>query len=244
MELNLKDKIIVVSGGAKNIGENIVKVLAIEGAIPIIIGRNENDNLKTVEGIKSLGGKCFQTVAELTKPDECESSIKKIIKEFGAIHGLVNNADVNDGIGLEYGNYEAFIASLHKNIVHYYLLTHYALPELKKTKSSIVNINFKTAGVSKGNTAYTTIIDGKNALTREWAVELLKYNIRVNAVIAPVEKTQEINLKIPLKNKITTAEEIANTVAFLLSEKSSHTTGQLIHVDGGYVHFDRALVNV
>ena len=244
MELNLKDKIIVVSGGAKDIGENIVKVLAIEGAIPIIIGRNENDNLKTVEAIKSLGGKCFQTVAELTKPAECESSIKKIIKEFGAIHGLVNNADVNDGVGLEHGNHEAFVAALHKNIVDYYLLTHYALPELKKTKSSVVNINFKTAWVGKGNNAYTTIIDGKNALTREWAVELLKYSIRVNAVIVPVEKIQAINSEIPLENGMATAEDIANTVAFLLSEKSSHTTGQLIHVDGGYVHLDRALVNV
>jgi L-fucose dehydrogenase len=236
MELNLKDKIIVVSS-VKDIGESIVKVLAQEGAIPVIIGRNENDNLKTVEAIKSLGGKCFQTVAELTKPDECESLIKKIIKEFGVIHGLVNNADANNGVGLEHENYEAFIASLHKNLIHYYLLTHYALPELKKTKSSIVNINFKTEKISKGNTAYTTIIDGKNALTREWAVELLKYSIRVNAVIVPIEKKQGINSEFTLENRMTTAEEIANTVAFLLSERSSHTTGQLIHVD-------RALVNV
>jgi len=57
----------------------------------------------------------------------------------------------------------------------------------------------------------------------------------------PEEKLKEIVAKIPLENRMTTTEEIANTVAFLLSERSSHTTGQLIHVDGGYVHLDRAL---
>ena len=181
--------------------------------------------------------------------------------EFGEIHGLVNNAGVNDGVGLEHGNYEAFIASLHKNLIHYYLLAHYSLPALKKTKGSIVNISSKTAETGQGNTsAYAASNGGRNALTREWAVELLKYDIRVNAVVVaecwtplyekwistlpdPQKKLNEITAKIPLENRMTTADEIANTVAFLLSEKSSHTTGQLIHVDGGYVHLDRALAN-
>jgi len=216
MDLQLKDKIIVVSNGGKDIGEDIVKVLANEGAIPVIIGRNENDNLKTTEAVKSSGGKCFQIVAELTKPDECESSIQKIIKEFDAIDGLINNTDVPDGVELEQGDYEAFTASLHKNLLHYYLLAHYALPELKKTIGSIVNISFKTIGVKHDNTSvYNAATGGINALTREWAVELLKYGIRVNAVVV---------------ERLTSLQEIANTIAFLLSEKSSHTTGQLIHV--------------
>jgi L-fucose dehydrogenase len=261
MDLKLQNKIIVVSGGAKGIGEGIVKLLASEGAFPVIIGRNKNDNLQTVEALKSTGGKCYQVVAELTKPEECKQAIEQIIHEFGSIDGLVNNAGVNDGIGLEYGNYENFIASLHKNLVHYYLLAHYALPALKKSKGAIVNISSKTAETGQGGTsAYAASNGGRNALTREWAVELLKYGIRVNAVIVaeswtplyerwinslpdPEKKLKEITLKIPLENRMTTTEEIANTVAFLLSEKSSHTTGQLIHVDGGYVHLDRALAN-
>jgi L-fucose dehydrogenase len=171
----------------------------------------------------------------------------------------VNNAGVNDGVGLEQGNYERFIESLHKNLVHYYLMAHHALPELIKSKGAIVNIGSKTAETGQGNTsAYAAANGGRNALTREWAVELLKYGIRVNAVIVaecftplyqkwintlsnPEEKLKEITSKIPLGHRMTTAEEIANMVAFLLSERSSHTTGQILHVDGGYVHLDRAL---
>jgi len=160
---------------------------------------------------------------------------------------------------LENGDYEKFMSSLHKNVVHYYLMAKYALPALKESKGAIVNISSKTAETGQGNTsAYAASNGGRNALTREWAVELLKYGIRVNAVIVaecftplyqtwvntfdnPEEKLKSITEKIPLEKRMTTSEEIANMVAFLLSEKSSHTTGQLIHVDGGYVHLDRAI---
>ena len=257
----LKDKVIIVTGGAKGIGEGIVKVLAKEGAIPVIIGRSEEDNLATVDAIKKDGGKAFQVVAELSIPQQCEHAVMEVVKQFGRIDGLVNNAGVNDGIGLESGDYEGFIQSLHKNVVHYYLMAHHALPELKKSKGSILNITSKTAETGQGNTsAYAAANGGRNALTREWAVELLKYGIRVNAVVVaecytplydrwikslpdPEEKLKEITSKIPLENRMTTAEEIANMVVFLLSERSSHTTGQIIHVDGGYVHLDRALAN-
>lgn len=256
MDLLLKDKVIVVTGGAKGIGEGIVEVLAREGAVPAIVGRNERDNK---DALKKINGKGFQVVAELTRPEECKNAVSRIVKELGRIEGLVNNAGVNDGVNLENGSYEAFMVSLHKNLVHYYLMAHHALPELKKTKGAIVNIGSKVAETGQGGTsAYAAANGGRNGLTREWAVELLKYGIRVNAVIVaesytplyekwirtlpdPEKKLREINEKIPLGNRMTTAEEIANMVAFLLSERSSHTTGQLIHVDGGYVHLDRAL---
>lgn len=258
MDLQLQNKVIIVTGGAKGIGEGITEVLAREGAIPVIVGRNEEDNKQTLE---KIGGKGFQVAAELTKPTECERAVNSIVKQFGRIEGLVNNAGVNDGVNLEHGGYEAFMASLHKNLVHYYLMAHYALPQLKKSKGSIVNIGSKTAETGQGGTsAYAASNGGRNALTREWAVELLKYGIRVNAVIVaecytplyekwiktfsdPEAQLKKINEKIPLGNRMTTAEEIANMVAFLLSEKSSHTTGQLIYVDGGYVHLDRAISN-
>ena len=259
MNLQISDKIIIVTGGAKGIGEAICKVLAAEGAVPVIIGRNETDNLKTVAAIEASGSKASQVVAELSNPDDCEAAVKKVMEKYGRIDGLVNNAGVNDGVGLENGGYQKFMDSLHKNLVHYYLMAQYALPELIKSKGSIVNIGSKTAETGQGGTsAYAAANGGRNALTREWAVELLKYGIRVNAVIVaecytplyetwintlpdPQKKLEEIQTKIPLENRMTTAEEIANMVAFLLSEKSSHTTGQLIHVDGGYVHLDRAI---
>jgi L-fucose dehydrogenase len=256
MDLHLTKKIIIVTGGAKGIGEGIVKVLASENAVPVIIGRKEEDNLKMLASIDNKG---FQVVAELTKPQECEKAIKQVIEKFNRIDGLVNNAGVNDGVGLEKGNYEAFISSLHKNLIHYYLMAHHCLPYLKQSKGAIVNIGSKTAETGQGNTsAYAASNGGRNALTREWAVELLKYGIRVNEVIVaecytplyekwiktfddPEEKLKSITEKIPLEKRMTTPVEIANMVAFLLSDCSSHTTGQLIHVDGGYVHLDRAI---
>lgn len=256
MNLHLDDKIIIVTGGAKGIGEGIVKALAAENAVPVIIGRSEADNAKALESINNKG---FQVVAELTDPAACEDAVKKVIEKYGRIDGLVNNAGVNDGVGLENGNYEDFIASVHKNVVHYYLMAHHALPYLKKSKGPIVNIGSKTAETGQGGTSgYAASNGGRNALTREWAVELLKYNIRVNAVIVaecytPLydkwiktfdnseEKLKAITEKIPLEKRMTSAQEIADMVVFLLSDRSSHTTGQLIHVDGGYVHLDRAL---
>jgi L-fucose dehydrogenase len=260
MNLQLQDKVIIVTGGAKGIGQGICQVLAAEGAIPVIVGRNEADNLATVGEIEAGGGKAAQVVAELNYPEACEAAVKSVLSKFGRINGLVNNAGANDGVGLENGSYEAFMTSLHRNLIHYYLMAHFALPALKASRGSIVNIGSKTAETGQGGTsAYAAANGGRNALTREWAVELLPYGIRVNALIVaecwtplyerwmqtlsdPEKQLTEIKNRIPLGNRMTTSEEIANMTAFLLSEQSSHTTGQLIHVDGGYVHLDRALV--
>ena len=259
MDLHLTDKVIIVTGGAKGIGAGIVKILAAEGAIPVVVGRNEEDNLKLIAEIEAGGGRGSQIVAELTQPIECEKVVKMTLQNWGRIDALVNNAGVNDNVGLESGNYQRFIDSLHKNVVHYYLMAHHALPALKASKGCIVNISSKVAETGQGGTsAYAASNGARNALTREWAVELLKEGIRVNAVIVaecytplyeswvktlpnPKETLQEIIKKIPLGKRMTTPKEIADTVAFLLSDCSSHTTGQLIYVDGGYTHLDRAI---
>ena len=260
MDLGLQDKIIIVTGGAKGIGEGISRVLAAEGALPVIVGRSEEDNNNTVQAIQSAGGKADSVAAELTIPEACKKAVAYVSERHGRIDGLVNNAGVNDGVGLANGNYDDFIRSLHRNVVHYYLMAHHALPFLIQSRGSIVNISSKTAETGQGNTsAYAAANGGRNALTREWAVELLPHSIRVNAIIVaeswtPLyeswintfpnrdEKLKGITDKIPLEKRMTTTEEIANMAAFLLSGKSSHTTGQLIHVDGGYVHLDRALL--
>ena len=189
--------------------------------------------------LKANGGQSICGVCRTNKARRLRSrAIIEVLQQFGRIDGLVNNAGVNDGVGLEKGNYEKFMASLHKNLVHYYLMAHYALPALKASKGSIVNIGSKTAETGQGGTsAYAAANGGRNALTREWAVELLPFGIRVNAVIVaeawtplyekwintlpnPEEKLKDITSKIPLEKRMTTTEEIANTVAFLLSDKS------------------------
>jgi L-fucose dehydrogenase len=259
MDLQLKNNVVIVTGGAKGIGEGIVRLLANEGAIPVIVGRKAEDNLKIVDDLKAQGFEAYQVAAELTEPAECEKAVRAVVAKYGRIDGLINNAGVNDSVGLEKGNYDDFMRSLHRNVVHYYLMAQYALPELKKSKGNIVNIGSKVADTGQGNTsAYAAANGGRNALTREWAVELLPYGIRVNAVIVaecwtplyemyintlpnPESKLKDIVKNIPLGHRMTTAAEIANMVVFLLSEVSSHTTGQLIHVDGGYTHLDRVI---
>jgi len=259
MNLQLQNKVIIVTGGSKGVGLGIVESLVKEGAIPVIITRNEASVLEILPEFKAKGIDLFYALAELTDNEQCKVAVERVIEKYGKIDGLVNNAGVNDSIGLENGDYDGFISSLKRNVVHYYLMAHYALPELKKSKGAIVNIGSKTADTGQGGTSgYAASNGGRNALTREWAVELLPYSIRVNALIVaecytPLyekwistfpnkeEKLAGITKNIPLEKRMTTAGEIGDTVAFLLSNKSSHTTGQLLYVDGGYTHLDRAL---
>jgi len=259
MDLGLKDKVFIVTGGAKGIGEAISKLIAAEGGITVIAGRSTEDNNKTVAAIIAAGGQAVEVTGELGEVEACKRVIEFTVQRFGRIDGLVNNAGVNDGVGLESGSPEKFMASLQKNISHYYNLAHYALPYLKETKGNIVNIGSKVADTGQGNTSgYAASKGGINALTREWAVELLPYGIRVNTVIPaevwtplyetwinslpnPEEKLASIVAKIPYERRMTTSEEIANMTVFLLSGVSSHTTGQIVYVDGGYTHLDRSI---
>lgn len=260
MNLGLKEKVIIVTGGAKGIGEGISQSLALESAMVAIVGRNREDNEKAIAKIQATGGQAFSFVAELSRPEECDRVVNEVYQFFGKIDGLVNNAGINDGVGLASGTYEKFMQSLHSNLIHYYMMAKACLPHLIQSKGAIVNIGSKVAETGQGGTsAYAAANGGRNALTREWAVELLKEGVRVNAVIVaecytplydrwlktlpnPEETLASITEKIPLGKRMTTPEELGDMVTFLMSKKSSHTTGQLIHVDGGYTHLDRALI--
>jgi NAD(P)-dependent dehydrogenase (short-subunit alcohol dehydrogenase family) len=255
MDLHLKDKVIIVTGGARGIGKAISKALVEEGAITVIIDKSE----ETVKTLPDSSQKSHIFKADLTSYNACKDVLNEIVEEFGRLDGLVNNAGFNDGIGLEHGSPEKFIQSLNNNAGHYYYMMHYALPYLKESKGSVVNIGSKTSITGQGNTSgYVAAKGAILSLTREWAVELLPYSIRVNAVIPaevatplydawlkgfadPQEKLKQVSKKIPLENRLTKPEEIANTVLFLLSDRASHTTGQWLFVDGGYTHLDRSI---
>jgi L-fucose dehydrogenase len=259
MDLQLKGKVVIVTGGAKGIGAAIVKACAAEGAVPVIVGRDARTGSELRDESERDGAKCGLITTELAVADNCAKAVEQTVKEFGPVYGLVNNAGRNDKVGLENGSPKEYVESLERNLFHYYNMAHYALPYLKQTRGAIVNISSKTALTGQGETSgYASSKGAQLALTREWAAELLPYGIRVNAVIPaevmtplyrswvdtfpnPDEKLKMIISKIPLGKRMTTAEEIAAMTVFLLSPQSSHTTGQQIIVDGGYVHLDRAL---
>jgi L-fucose dehydrogenase len=259
MDLELKDRVIIVTGGAKGIGAAIVRACAAEGAIPVIVNRAGEAGQKLQAELNARAAKSHLISTELMDANNCEHVVKETVERFGHVDGLVNNAGVNDGVGLEKGSPDDYRTSLRRNLLHYYDMAYYALPYLKQSKGAIVNISSKTAVTGQGNTSgYASSKGAQLALTREWAVELLPYAIRVNAVIPaevmtplyekwlktfpnPDEKLKGITAKIPLGKRMTLDDEIAWTVVFLLSPKSGHTTGQHLYVDGGYVHLDRAL---
>jgi L-fucose dehydrogenase len=259
MDLHLQDRVILITGGAKGIGAAITRGCAAEGAIPVIVDLDHESANKLQTELKASAKSCGVILADLCIEENCASAINRTIREFGRLDALVNNAGINDGVGLEHGTPEKFIASLQKNLLHVYNMTHFALPHLKKSQGAIVNIASKTAVTGQGGTSgYVAAKGGILGLTREWAVELLPYGIRVNAVVPaevmtplyqkwlstfpnPDEKLRQITGKIPLGKRMTQPEEIAATVLFLISTQAAHVTGQHLYVDGGYTHLDRAL---
>lgn len=259
MDLGLKDKVVIVTGGTQGIGEAVSTRVAEEGGVPVFIGRTAGHGEQLLATLSGRGLKGHFIQADLTDPAACQRAVNEAMDLFGGLHGLVNNAGGNDGIGLGAGSPEAFSASVNRNLLHYYNMAHFCLPALKKSKGAIVNVSSKTALTGQGGTSgYTAAKGAQLSLTREWAVELLPHGIRVNAVIPaevwtplykrwidtfaePDKALAHITEKIPLGKRMTTAGEIADTVVFLLSERASHTTGQWHFVDGGYTHLDRAL---
>ena len=261
MDLKLKDKIVVVTGGAGiegSIGQTIVFSLAEEGATPLIIDRNSRgfEYEKRLQENR-LKARFFQ--ADLSDHQQIETAFASIKKEYQSIDVIINNVGVNDGVSLE-DSVEDFISSLKLNLISYFAVVKNALPILKKSKGNILNIGSKVALTGQGGTSgYAASKGGVLGLTREWAVDLIGDEIRVNSLVVAESltpayhnwlrtlkdgeaKLKAIQDKIPLGHRMTTPEEIADTALFLVSERSSHTTGQIIYVDGGYVHLDRALL--
>lgn len=257
MNLELFGKVIIVTGGGAGIGGAISRSLAEEGAIPVILARSPLDAM-FYEELRTLQPNTLVIPTELTDDDACAAAVKQVLAKFGSIFGLVNNAGANDGVGLDAGT-AAFTASVVSNLAHYYGMAHHCLPHLRASKGAIVNISSKTALTGQGGTSgYVAAKAAQLGLTREWAAALAGDGVRVNAVLPaevmtplyarwlssvpdPAAKRAEIEARIPLGHRMTTDREIADTVAFLLSPRSSHTTGQWIVPDGGYTHLDRAL---
>lgn len=259
MDLGLQGKIILITAGGTGIGAAISHACAAEGAVPVIVSNDGPAIQANLDVLRQRGCRFSFIEQWLDTPEKCKLVVDQTIASFGRIDGLVNNIGVNDKVGLEDGNPADFLKSVERNLWHYYSMAHYCLPYLKQTRGAIVNTASKVGYTGQGGTSgYAAAKGAQLALTREWAVELLPYGIRVNAVVPsevdtplyqnwlakfedPAGKLATIVRNIPLEQRMTTPAEIAASAVFLLSPiASAHTTGQHIFVDGGYVHLDRA----
>ncbi|UZR95186.1 SDR family oxidoreductase [Chondrinema litorale] len=259
MNLFLENKVAIITGSTQGIGEAIAVAFAAEGAHTVITGRNqERASLKAQEITEKFGAESLGIGVDLAQPQNCKEIVDATLAKFGSIDILVNNAGGNDTVDLDAGP-EAFIASLNGNLVHYYAMVHFAKQALIKSKGNIVNIGSKVANLGQGKTSgYAAAKGAIQGLTREWAVDLLDYEIRVNEVIPaeawtesyknwintfpnPEAKLKTVTDKIPLGKRMTTSEELANMVVFVASQRASHITGQHLYVDGGYTHLDRSI---
>jgi len=257
MDLELRDKVVVVTGGGAGIGGAISLALAREGAIPVIFGRSPLREAFERE-LRTACPRALFLRIDVEDEAACAAGVARTVTELGGVDALVNNAGANDGVGLDAGR-AAFVRSLEANLIHCYVMAHLCVEQLKARRGAIVNVSSKTALTGQGGTSgYVAAKAAQLGLTREWAAALAPFGVRVNAVLPaevmtplydrwlqtlpdPQGALALITSRIPLGQRMTTDAEIADAVLFLLSARSSHTTGQWIHPDGGYVHLDRAL---
>src|ERR1700719_3896306 len=234
MDLQLKGKVILITGGAKGIGAAITRGCACEGAIPIVVDKDCDAGEQLRLELQKLSASYGLICTDVLPARNCADAIESTLRDFGRLDVLVNNAGINDNAGLEHGRPQKFLRSLELNLLHYYNMAHYALPALKKSQGCIINIASKVAITGQGSTSgYAAAKGAILALTREWAAELLPYRIRVNALLPaevmtplykqwlgtfpdPEEKLRHVTAKIPLGKRMTEPDEIAAMALFLL----------------------------
>jgi len=257
MNLELENRTVVVTGAARGIGQAIARAFAAERARLFLLDREQAEGEALARELREDGGHADFVAVNLTDETSVRAAFARMHAAAPAgLDVLVNNAGGNDAIGLRHGP-EEFVASLRRNLVHYFTCAHCALDALRRARGCIVNLGSKTAVTGQGGTSgYAAAKGAILGLTREWAVDLAAQGVRVNCVVPaevitpmyqawldaapdPAAARARLDASIPLGRRTTLPEEVAAAVVFLASARSAHTTGQIVHVDGGYVHLDR-----
>jgi len=168
MDLQLKNKVVLVTGGAKGIGAAITRMCAEEGAIAVAVDRDASACQQFHDDLRSQGLEASFINMDLASADNCSVIVEQTLASFGRIDALVNNAGLNDKVGLEHGNPKEFVHSLERNLLHYYNMAHYCVPHLKRSRGSIVNIMKSTVfsyEVTGDQTAYWVEVNPTNYKT-------------------------------------------------------------------------------
>lgn len=256
--MRLQDKVTLVTGGNGGIGRSIAELAVSEGARVVITGRNVARGEETLQALRQAGGQALFVTADLSQEEQARRVVDQAIAEFGALHVVVNNAGAGaqkSGVQPEDAPGTRWDKLVGANLTSTYLVSAYAMPELRKAGGgAIVNIS-STAAVHGNYGIYGAAKAGVEGLTRSLAVEYAPYGIRVNcvspgwiktAVTVPAgEPTPEAQKRRAEWEKTTSLlgrmgrpDEIAQAVLFLASEQASFITGATLIVDGGLTIID------
>lgn len=245
----LEGKVAIVTGGATGIGEAISKLFAVEGAKVIVSGFPEDPVNDVAEDIRKTGGEASAFIADISHEGAAMECVAFAVSNYGKLDILINNAGVFP-VMAEIHNYptDAFEYLIKNNVRTTFLMTKYAIPELKKTTGCIVSAGSESGLIGLGeNAPYGGTKGWVHAFTRGVAAEQAKYGIRANCVCpggidtawthkekGPMtERHEQMILSGTPLGRRGTPEEIANAYLFLASDEASYVTGALFSVDGG-----------
>jgi NAD(P)-dependent dehydrogenase (short-subunit alcohol dehydrogenase family) len=248
--MRLKDKVAIVTGAGRGIGEGIALRFAEEGAKLIINDVNEADTNRTVETIKSKGGQAVAVIGSVASRPVAQKMVGTAVREFGTVDILVNNAGIIRDAMLHKMTDEQWDQVIEVNLKGVFLCTQCAAQVMReKGYGKIINISSSSWRGNPGQLNYSATKAGVIGMTKTAAKELGAKGINVN-VIAPAliwtdmtksmppallqRVEQSLAFLMPL-NRWGQPEDVANLALFLASNESSFITGQLIHCDGGFI---------
>lgn len=248
MEIRLNNKVAVVTGGTRGIGYAIVKALVESGAKVAIWGSRQETADAAVAKIKAEcpGCEVVGMAPKLTDSKAVESAMNAVVENFGSLDILANNAGIAQNIPLESYTDDDLEKIIDLNIKAVFICSKAAASLMKGKGGSIINTSSVVSFYGQGlGSMYPASKAGVNGLTRALSRELGKDGIRVNAVAPGVTRTDMVaalpeNMVAPLLQRIPLArmgeaEDIANAVVFLASDKASYITGAVLPVDGGAI---------